>query len=144
MSSGTFIVQAALSKIGVHSVVSPAPPEAVTLGKDVLNSYIAQLEDEGIVTGMVPLKTSGSELSEPLGIRNIVINDLAILLSPDFPGSIVSPALAASALKGKNYLNTHYKKVTIPKPVARETLPRGMGNSYPYSDPFFQKGEEIG
>ncbi len=144
MSSGTFIIQSALSKLGVHSAVSPAVTEAITTGKDTLNSFVAQLEDDGIITGMVPLESTGSELSEPLGARNIVIDNLAILMAPYFPGAVVSNDLQISARKGMNYLKVHYKTIIIPKPVARSTLPKGQGNSYPYSDPFFAKGEEIG
>lgn len=144
MSTGTAIIQSALSKIGVHSVVAPAVAEAITTAKETLNSFVAQLEDDGIITGMVPLETTGSELSEPLGIRNIIIDNLAILVLPYFPDKVASNDLQISARKGMNYLKSHYKTIVIPKPVARSTLPKGQGNSYPYSDPFFRKGEEIG
>lgn len=145
MSSGTEIITASLQKIGVYSPVSPANPESIVTGKDALNSMIAQWQDDGIDMSCVPLKQPGSELSEPLGSRNAIIDNLAIELSSYFPAANVSNELIKSAKKGLNFIKRRWKEVTIPYPKASGTLPIGQGNkAYLRSNPFFAEGTEIG
>ena len=115
MTVGTEIIQDALESIGAHSVISPASPDSISTGMKWLNGMIAGWQDNGINMGCVPLKTPGSELSEPLGAKNAIISNLAVLLHPKFPGSQVSPQLKVDASKGYNSIVKHYKTITIPK-----------------------------
>lgn len=149
MSTGTKIVQAALQKIGAHTVMKPANPESLANGKDKLNSFIAMLQDDDIDSGAVPLNAIGDELSEPLGITNAIEDNLAIALQPDHPGSQISPRLYANAIIGMAMIRRKYKAIVIPQQVARETFPKGAGNEIKesdgyYNDTFFFKGEKIG
>lgn len=144
MSTGTSIIQEALQNIGAHSVASPASPDSMQVGMRVLNGMIAAFEDDGIKMGCVPLKDVGSELSEPLGARNAIISLLSLLLHPKFPGSQISPELKSAAEKGLNQIKRQWKTITIPKPVARDTYPKGQGNNDYLENAFFEEGAEIG
>jgi len=149
MTTGTKIVQSALQKIGVNSPLQPANPESLELGKDTLNGMIAQWEDNGILMGCVPLKVIGSELSEPHSAKNAIIYNLAIALSPDFPGSQVSNTLQTQANKGYNLIKRIWKEIEVPKRKARGGYPKGQGHRVEYIDgfweeTFFEEGEEVG
>lgn len=128
MSTGTQIIQNALSKIGAHSIVKPANPESMENGRKALNSYISKLQDDNILFGAVPLVAIGSELSEPQGLTNIIEDNLAIILQPQHHGSQISSQLQINANVGYNYMVRKYQTVTIPKPVVRHTMPLGQGN----------------
>jgi len=88
MSTGTKIIQNALSHIGAHSIIRPASPESVEIGKDVLNSMIARWADDGIEFGAVPIEDLGDELSEPVGLTNTVTFNLAIAVTAPARASI--------------------------------------------------------
>ena len=147
MTIGTKIIESALSRIGAHSVVSPANPESVNDAKDILNSWLAALYDSGVRMGTVPLNAPGDELSEPLGARNAIVDNLAILCKPLFEGAVVSPELNANALKGLSQIKRTWKPIVIPKAQVRDTLPKGQGNRTHgswYPDAYFKKGDELG
>lgn len=129
MSSGTSIVQAALQKIGAHTVAAPAAPESIILGMDVLNSMLQEWETRLIKLGTVPLEAPGEELSEPLDARNTIIECLAVRLYPDFPNKNVSlPSLEKNADKGFAVLKRMYRQIPIPKRGVSSTMPWGVGN----------------
>jgi hypothetical protein len=109
-----------------------------------LNGYISQLQDNQINIGAVPLEAIGEDLSEPQGTTNIIIDNLAILLEPDHPGAQISAQLRVNANIGANWLKNTYQVIEIPRPVARHTLPRGVGNFRRRGRIFFNKGEPIG
>lgn len=150
MSTGTKIVQGALSRLGAHSVVRPAGPEAIETAKDTLNSLIAEWQDDEIDIGAVPLDAVGDELSEPMGLTNTVMDLLAIRLQPLFPGLKISNDLRVNANKGMQNIIVKYQSITISKPVARETLPMGQGNrgggqgGTGGNQNFFENGDAIG
>jgi len=143
MSTGTKLVQGALSRIGAHSPIRPAGPEAIDVGKDTLNSMYAGWQDDTIEFGAVPLQAVGDEFSEPMGLTNTVMDNLAILLQPLFPGSQISADLRVNANKGYQDLLTKAQTITIPKQVVRDTLPIGQGNRSRHKT-FFSAGGEIG
>lgn len=144
MSTGTKIVKGALSRLGVHSPIRPANPESLEDGKDVLNSMYASWQDKGIEIGAVPLNAIGDEFSEPLGLTATIMDNLAIICQPLFPGSQISAELRSNANKGYENMLLQYQPVTIPNPVVRETLPKGQGNRVRYDSVYFDKGDEIG
>ena len=145
MSTGTYIVTAALQGIGAHTKMKPANPTSLENGLMKLNSYIASLQDDNTDTGAVPLNVIGDELSEPQGITNYIVENLSILLEPDHPGAQISPQLRVNAAKGAAMIRRKYKTTVIPQQVVRDTLPKGQGNNDYYNDPtFFHKGESIG
>lgn len=142
MSTGTKIVQNALSNIGAHSVIAPASPESLEVGKDALNSMIARWADEDIDIGAVPLEAIGDELSEPMGLTSAIEYNLSIELHPKFPATQISPQLNASANKTFQDMRSKVQTITIPNPVVRQTLPKGQGNrqSRFINSTFFDKG----
>lgn len=144
MSIGTDIIETALSYINAHSVVFPANPESVERGWKTLNAMLAEMQDEGIKTGAVPLKAPGSEFSEPLGTRNGFEMNLAIMLLPFFPGKQVSSEFRAEAFKQMQSIRNKWKQVIIPKKQVSETLPVGQGNKSHLGRNFFVEGSGIG
>jgi hypothetical protein len=144
MSTGLKIIRGALSRLGAHTVVKPANPESVENGRIVLNSYISQLQDDSIDFGAVPLDAVGDELSEPQGVTNALMDNLAILLQPDHPGTQISQQLKANANIGYNHIVRKYQTITIPKPVVRETMPLGQGNRPASGRVFAKKDSTVG
>lgn len=148
MSTGTAIIQNALSHIGAHSAIQPATAEALEVGKTRLDSMLSGWFDTwGIDMGTVPLEVVGSELSEPLGARNGIEYNLAIMLAPDFPGAQVSPTLARFARESFSDILSTWGDSSIPKVKVRGTLPKGQGNkrfNHRWDSTFFDEGEEIG
>ena len=130
MSSGTFIIKAALKRIGANSLAQPAAPETIIEGRDVLNSMLMLWLSEGIDIGIVPLDAPGDELGEPLDARNAIIDNLALRLSPDFDNgeSIVSQQLMTNAKREFTLIRNLYQKVVIPLKIVSSTLPLGQGN----------------
>jgi len=130
MSSGTEIVQAALKEIGAHSIVAPADPESILVGKNTLNSMLQIWLSQCIDLGIVPLDASGEELGEPADSTQVIIDNLAIALAPNFDNgdNVVSAELRNNARRGFVRLRGLYQILTIPDKVVSSTLPRGAGN----------------
>ena len=131
MSSGTSIIEDALKRIGVHSVVVPASPEDITSGKDALNSMLQLWISWSIMIKVVPLDAQGDELGEPMDTRNAIVDNLALQLAPFYDNGkgIVSQELRDNARRLFNQVKDLYQKVTIPKKVVSGLLPRGAGHS---------------
>ena len=145
MTTGTVIIQKALTLINAHSVIAPANSESIEAAMGTLNSMISGWEDDRILMGAMPLSAPGDELSEPLGARNAIEFCLAVELQPMFPGAQISQQTMISARKGLTKLKRNWRTTTIPKPIARRTLPKGQGNKrYLFEDVFFVEGSEIG
>jgi hypothetical protein len=145
MSTGTKLIQNALKKLGVFSIVKPTNPEQLEDVKDSLNSMLARWQDDGIECGAVPLNAIGDDFSEPLGLTNVFEDNLAIEVQPYFESAKISTRLLTNANKGYQDMLTKYRSVTIPKLQARSTLPKGQGNRHHrYDNTFFDAGEEIG
>jgi hypothetical protein len=144
MSTGTEIVEDALSRIGAHSVNKRANSESLETGRKTLNSYISQLEDDCISFGAMPLSALGKELSEPQGLTNVIKDNLAILLQPLLKGTQISPELRVNARVGAAYMVRKYQTVTIPNPVVRDTMPLGQGNRYRHGYIFANEDDTLG
>lgn len=129
MSSGTFIIQSAYQRIGAHSLAAPATPEAIEAGQFILNSMMQLWLSENIDLGTVPLNAPGDELSEPGDSTNAIIDNLSLLLAPNFDNGrpIVSPQLKTNAKFGKALIRNLYQQITIPEKVVSSTLPVGQG-----------------
>ena len=82
MTTGTKIVQNAMQRIGVHSPLQPASPEALETGLNVLNAFRSELQDQSIDVGAVPIAALGEDFSEALGTRNAIESNLALALAP--------------------------------------------------------------
>jgi len=146
MSTGTKIVQAALQTLGAHSPIKPARPESIENGRDRLNSMMSDWYDEDIILGIRPLEAVGDELGEPVGTTNAIIDNLAVLLQPDHPGTQISAQLRINATKGYRKVKRRFRTTTIPNPVVRQTLPKGQGNKRFLTDSYiyFGSGDTLG
>lgn len=146
MSSGTFIITSALKRIGAASIAQPAVPETITEGKDILNSMLQLWETWGINLGIVPLDEPGDELGEPLDTRNAIIDNLSLMLAPDFDNGRgnVSEQLKNNARSGLAQIKQIYRPITAPNKGATSTTPRGIGNiNGVNSRIFFDEGEKF-
>lgn len=130
MTTGTKIIESALKRIGAHSIAAPADPESIESGMNTLNSMLQIWLTNDIKLGTVVLKVPGDELGEPLDATQTIIDNLAIMLSPDFSNGtiVVSPNLTAIARKGYTMIKNNYQEVSVPNKVVSSTLPRGAGN----------------
>lgn len=143
MSAGTVIIKEALADLGVISVLQPENPDSIALGQTVLNAMIAEWQDEGIDMGCVPLKSPGSELSEPLGAKNAIRYNLSVALSSSFPGSNLSDELRRQAKIGFEKIARLWRKEEVPKREVRGTLPIGSGNKTYRGRNYFTEGSEL-
>ncbi len=130
MSSGTFIITSALKRIGAASIVQPADPETIVEGRDVLKSMIQLWLSWGIILGTAPLDAPGDEFGEPLDARNAIIDNLALMLAPDFDNGRgnVSEQLKANARNGLAQVKQLYRRLVVPPRQISSTTPRGQGN----------------
>lgn len=131
MTTGTVLIEDALRRIGAHSIASPAQPETIVDGMDILNSMLQLWMSWGIDIQTIPIEEPGEEVSEPIDAKNAIIDNLAIAMSPNFDNgtTVVSPQLKSNALMGFNMVKTLYTKFTIPNKVPSSTLPLGAGNA---------------
>lgn len=131
MSTGTAIIEEALQSIGAHSLVAPADPESIVIGKNRLNSMLEMWLTRGINIGFTPLDVPGDELNEPTDTRNGIVSNLSIIMAPLFDNGkiIVSADLKTQAKVEFISIRNLYQKFTIPKKGVSSTLPVGAGNS---------------
>lgn len=132
ISTGTFLVQRALQRIGAHSVVSPASPESLDEGFIYLNSLLELWLSKGIDIGTVPISAIGDEVNEPVDARSGIINNLALELAPSFDNgkAVASQNLINAAQRDFITVKNLYQQLSIPEKVYSSTLPAGQGNQF--------------
>ena len=130
MTTGTIIIQDALTEIGKHSIAAPAKPASIDLGLRKLNSMLAFWLSQNIRIGVNPLKAHGDNLGEPLDATNVIVANLALWLAAAFDNIevVVSRSLERSANRGFGHLCTLYQRVSIPAKGISSTAPLGQGN----------------
>lgn len=131
MSTGTALINRALQMIGIRSVVSPATPEDIELGLELLNSMMEIWLSRRVDLGVMPLEVAADDLNEPGDTRNAIIFNLAIECAPAFDNgqAVVTPDLIRKARQSMFAVQALYRKVPqIPKGVS-STLPVGSGNT---------------
>jgi hypothetical protein len=131
MSTGTEIIERALQRIGAHSKVQPAAPETIIEGMNTLNSMIQVWISWGVDIQVVPIDDPGQDFSEPPDATNAIIDNLGVMLAPNFDNGevVVSATLAANARRGITQVRTLYRKFKVPRRRPSSTLPKGVGNS---------------
>jgi hypothetical protein len=146
MSDGTTIIESALKLIGAHSIAAPADPESIEIGMFTLNSMLQLWLSQNVDMGIVPLEAPGDELGEPLDARQSIIDNLSILLAPNFGVGVVDQVLRDNARLSKAEIKRLYRNITIPAKVVSSTLPRGAGNNTQgsfWNDTYYAKGETL-
>lgn len=131
MSTGTFLVQSGLKRIGAASIVQPAAPETIIEGFGILKSMVASWASWGIDLRLSPLNVPGDEIGEPLDSTNAIIDNLALRLAPDFDNGRgnVSEQLKANARIGLAQVKQSYRPLSVPPRQISSTAPRGQGNA---------------
>lgn len=132
MSTGTFIVQHALQRIGAHSQIRPANASSIEDGFESLGWMLQLWLSRGILLGIKPISAPGDEVDEPEDATQVIIDNLAILLAPDREGGkeVVSATLKSNASSGFHDLKSLYQVFTIPNKVLSSTAPAGAGNTH--------------
>lgn len=134
MTTGTALTQRARRKIGAFSPIQPGGADASIIVFDALRSMLQQWLSQNIVIGASPLENIGNDLEEPLDITEVIVDNLAVLIAPNFETGKpnVSQTLRDNARRGYNTMRNSYQRVTIPDKVVSSTLPRGAGNDITY------------
>lgn len=143
MSTSNDIVDAALRKIRVHSEINEAEQSSFDYCFDELKSMLGEFRDEGIDIGCRNPEVLQSELGEPEGVRNAVINLLARRVVDYFQVDIPN-AVGTGALRGYEHLIRYYKPVKCEDRKLLPTLPKGQGNSGIIQSSYFKDGQRVG
>ncbi len=100
---------------------------------------------KGIKIGTTPLQTPGSELNEIADMRNAIVDNLAVMLAPNFTGRVViPPQLTLNAINGFNDAKSLYMEIDTPEKVISSTTPLGAGNRRAVNNlNFFPAGSTI-
>jgi len=151
MSTAVTIIKRALSHIGAHSDIMPAPTSVLTASLDYLvtaqetlrkNEIILE-ETVAAVTTTIAVPTAlTTELNEPAASTSHLIRYLA----PDL-ADVARVEASAKVLAGKNTaynaLARMYRQATSPNIVPSTLLPKGQGSTRgPNRNPFFN-GETL-
>ena len=129
MSDGTTLIQSALKLIGAHSIYAPADAESIEVSLGTLNSMLQLWLSQGIEINISPLNAVGEEVGEPLDVRQAIINNLAVMLAPNFGVANVPNQLKVNANLSYIAIKALYQVYTVPDKVVSSTLPRGAGNN---------------
>ena len=146
MSAGIKIFHNALKIIGAYSIAGPADAEADVDMMDIYNAMIESWHDEEIMVPLTPIKVTGEEIVEPLGIRMALEYNLAVLAFPRFhTGKVLSPTIKGQAWRLLGKVKDVYQDVTIKEMVVSSTLHRGEGvHQRDSNGPYFDRDETIG
>lgn len=149
MTIGTKIIKAALRKIQVHTLNSPASPEDIDEAVPTLNSMIALWTSKGIELGIIALESAGNELGEPADTTNAIQSNLALYLADNYEDgqAVVSKTLRDNARRDFEDLKTiGYRTLIIPGKVPSPTLLTGEGNKQWWNSyqTFFGPGTTLG
>jgi len=146
MSTGTEIVENAYGMIGVHSLASPADPEAIAKGFKRLDKMLQTWLSLGIDLGHCPITTAGEEIGEPPDATIAIEENLAIKSAPFFDNGrvIVSKDLKDNARNSYDEVYRLFWRGSIPTKVISSTVPMGEGNSQgQWSRTFFRRGTKL-
>lgn len=130
MSTGTALINDALKTLGVKSVQSTQSPEALEIGRKVLNSMTQLWRSRGIFVGLTPIAEAGNEVGEFSDSRTAVVFNLAILLAPFFDNGkvVASDDLKRMAAEQLSLVKGLYRRLTVPNKTVSSTTPLGAGN----------------
>ncbi len=130
MTTGTALTQRARRKIGAFSPIAPSGDDASIIVFAALNSMIQQWLSQNIAIGISPMEDIANDLEEPLDITEVIVDNLAVLIAPNFEGGKpnVSQALQDNARRGYAAMRNSYQTVSIPNKVVSSTLVQGAGN----------------
>jgi hypothetical protein len=130
MSTASFLILSALTKIGKNSPLKKAKASDVSIGLSSLESLLAQFDTMNIVLPVNPVRGISEEIGETLDTRNAIINNLSIEISTNYDNgqAIVSASLQTNADSGMAFLRKWYTKDSRPVRRISSTAPLGAGN----------------
>lgn len=131
MSTGTILVQDALSNIGAHSTIRPASPSTIQLGFRRLTAMMELWLSQGIKLGVTPLVAPGDQLNEPDDTTEAIVDNLSLKLIPPFNNGkrVVTAELRLNARLSMATVKQLYQIVVVPCKSVSGTLPRGEGGT---------------
>jgi len=131
------IIRRALHHILVEASESTLQPDEYESGLDILNSYMAALESDGVQLGYQQVCNIADIVNVPNGaVRGIAAN-LAIDLAPQFGGRVTA-ALLRQAEMGLKTL--YHLGVNVGESNYGDTLPIGAGNYWTDFSAFYTNG----
>jgi hypothetical protein len=124
MSTAEHFVNRAMSRVGIKTAEINLEPSEAQTGLDLLNDMLSSWE---VVTpiGFVPVADLNDEVRAPRFAHAAIIDNLAILIGPEFQKA-ANAALVATAASLRNDMRTAL--VTIKRVQYPSTLPTGSGN----------------
>lgn len=120
------LIKQSLQEILVQASESPLEADEYRDCIFVLNSFMADLEANGVDLDYTPIDSLSDEITVPAGAIMGLVSNLAILVAPQF-GKSVSLELVKKAKKGMATIYRLGQTVAITE--YPDTLPRGSGNT---------------
>jgi hypothetical protein len=125
MATGSDFVTDALDLIGYHAAETEIEPADMQLGINILNDYMAEIDESGAAFGFTPLASEADEIRLRRGAHRAIKANLAGLLAVPFKRPI-SVELAASIKSANQALGR--MTVKIGRVKVSGSLPVGSGN----------------
>ena len=126
MATVAQLLNAALRRIVVAGSEAPMEADEYADGIFILNAYMTDLDANGIALGYTVVDNIADTVTIPTGALLGVINNLAVLLAPEYGGT-VTPDLIQQANDGMKTLRMIGQ--SIPTSYFPSTLPYGSGNN---------------
>lgn len=130
MTTAVKIIKKALRRIGVHGL-KPVPAEALNEALFTLNAMLDDWATQDIDIPYFLCEVTADELGEPADTREAIINNLAVLESPNWDNgndTRVSARLLQNAKMGFLHVIAGYRCFDVPLTVLSSTTPVGAGN----------------
>jgi hypothetical protein len=130
MSTASFLILGALTKLGKNSPLKKAKADDISKGLSALQSLLQQFRTMGIILSTSPVESPNDEVGESLDTRNAIQNILAVEIATNYDNgqTIVSQSLSTNAESGMAFLRKWYKTDDLPLRRISSTAPRGAGN----------------
>lgn len=114
-----------LNKIQVQGAECPVEGSEFQDYLTALNDFMAQLEISNVCLGFTPVESPNDEVTIPAGLKMAVVNNMAIIVSPEY-GGVISNELRELAISGMRVIRrTGSCQMRTRNP---STQPIGSGN----------------
>lgn len=127
MATAAQVVRAILQKILVQEAEADLEPDEAADTVFAMNNYMTELDANGVQLGYTVITNLSQPITIPDGAINGLINNVAILVAPDFDGTITQAIIsqARKGLKVMTNLGLNLQPAEFP-----DTLPIGSGNEF--------------
>ena len=129
MTTAAEVIESALTKLGAHSPLNPAPPETINVGVKVLREIIIEWDQQDFRIQAIPPTKTADELSEALGANVALEYELAKRMSAE-----IQKPMSDEVVQMREDVLRHARAMwrdTFPDRRNRASL-RGRGNVNPW------------